>query len=232
MRERIFIVEDEVIVAIEIKRTIEKLGFLFAGMASNDTDALRAVPEVMPDLILMDIMLKKSRNGIEINRELRKAYRIPVIYLTSVTDTVMMQEAVETEPVGYLLKPFRREELHSTILLGLYKASAKECSRPELLNLGYGYFYDTAEEMLFFRKEYIPLGKKEGKLLKILIDAEGSVIPFHVIESLIWDGALISESALRTLLYRINNKLDHKLIETVPGYGCRLITPPTNHPKP
>lgn len=223
MRERIFIVEDEVIVAIEIKRTIEKLGFLFAGMASNDKDALRAVPEVMPDLILMDITLKKSRSGIEINRELRKHYRIPVIYLTSVTDTSIMQEAIATEPVGYLLKPFRREELHSTILLGLYKAAAKEVARPDLLALGYGYFYDLSEEKLFYGKEYIPLGKKEGKLLKILIDAEGRVVPFNLIESLIWEGALISESTLRTLLYRLNNKLDHKLIETVSRYGCRLV---------
>ncbi|HHO64923.1 MAG TPA: DNA-binding response regulator, partial [Epsilonproteobacteria bacterium] len=122
-----------------------------------------------------------------------------------------------------LLKPFRREELHSTILLGLYKAAGKEVARADLLALGYGYFYDLSDEKLFYGKEYIPLGKKEGKLLKILIDAEGRVVPFNVIESLIWEGALISESALRTLLYRLNNKLDHKLIETVPGYGCRLV---------
>lgn len=225
MNKRIYIVEDEAIVALEIKRNIIKLGYIFVGMASNYDDALNGIQVSSPDLIIMDITLKYSKSGIEIAQELQKTNAIPIIFLTSITDESTMHAAIATEPVGYLVKPFKREELQSTILLGLYKSSQKIRTRRDLFPLGYDYFYNIDAKLLFYGEEYIHLGKKETALLHILVEAKGAVVSFNILEELIWGGSAKSESAFRTLLYRLNLKLDCKLIESLSSYGCRLLLP-------
>ena len=223
MSKRIYIVEDEAIVALEIKRAIIKLGYDFSGMASNYNDALQGIKETSPDLILMDITLKYSKSGIEIAKELQKSHTIPIIFLTSITDESIMHAAIATEPSGYLLKPFRREELQSSILLSLYKSSQQRVIKKELFDLGKGYFYNKDEKLLFYGDEHIALGKKEAKLLHILVEAKGAIVSFTLLEEMIWEDSTITGSAFRTLLYRLNLKLDYKLIESIPSYGCKLL---------
>jgi len=225
MHKHIYIVEDEAIVALEMKRAIEKLGYAFAGMAANYDDAMRGIEESSPDLILMDITLKYSKSGIEIAKDIHIKYTVPIIFLTSITDESTMYDAIATNPIGYLLKPFRREELHSMILLGLYKASQQTLTRIDMFHLGHGYYYNLDEKLLFYGEKHISLGKKEEKLLSLLVEAKGEVVPFKILEDRIWDGELVGQSAFRTLLYRLNLKLEYKLIESIPTYGCRLLLP-------
>jgi len=225
MHKHIYIVEDEAIVALELKRAIEKLGYTFAGMAANYDDAMRGIEETSPDLILMDITLKYSKSGIEIAKDVYIKYSIPIIFLTSITDESTMYDAIATNPIGYLLKPFRREELHSMILLGLYKASQQTLTRVDMFPLGHGYYYNLDEKLLFYGDKHISLGKKEEKLLTLLVEAKGEVVSFKILEDCIWDGELVGQSAFRTLLYRLNLKLEYKLIESIPTYGCRLLLP-------
>ena len=225
MSKHIYIVEDEAIVALEIKRAIIKLGYICAGMSSNYDDALEGIKKTNPHLILMDITLKYSKNGIEIARELQKTSTIPIIFLTSVTDELLMRDAIATDPVGYLVKPFRREELHSTILLGIYKSTPHKTIDNTMTSLGNGYHYDREKQLLFYEEQSIILGKKEKKLLSALVDAKGKVVSFQLLEEIIWEGNNVSESTFRTLLYRLNSKLDYKLIESIPYHGCRLPYP-------
>lgn len=227
MHKRIFIVEDEAIVALEMKRAIKKLGYTVAGMAANYDDAIRGIDEHSPDLILVDITLKYSKSGIEIAKVVSAKYTIPIIFLTSITDEATMYDAIATNPVGYLLKPFRREELHSMILLGLYKAVHQTQSKTDMLSLGHGYYYHVDDKLLFYGEKHIALGKKEERLLRLLVEAKGGVVSFKTLEEMIWEGGLVSQSAFRTLLYRLNLKLEYKLIESLPAYGCRLLLPKT-----
>ena len=227
MNKHIYIVEDEAIVALELKRTVMKLGYKCAGMSSNYNDALVGIKEAKPDLILMDITLKYSKSGVEIAKELKKIQSIPIIFLTSVTDESTMEEAISTEPSGYLLKPFRREELKSTILLSLYKSSQHIYISNDKLSLGHNYFYNEEEQLLFYDEQLISLGKKESKLFDVLLQSKGEVVSFKILEEIIWEGRCVSESAFRTLLYRLNLKLDYKLIESIPNYGCKLLLPET-----
>ena len=231
MPKRIFVVEDEAIVALEIARTVEKFGYVCVGMAADYEGALRNIREKLPDLVVIDLMLKGDRTGIDIARELHNiSESISFIYLTSVTDERWMHEAIATEPAGYLLKPFRREELQSTLLLAFHKqdlrlggSSINTQEDSERISLGYGYYYDRKIDRVFFEERHIPLGSREKDLLRILIDAGGDVVPFGILEELIWGGQPVSDSTLRTLIYRLKTKLDPRLIETVPRLGCRLV---------
>lgn len=223
MPKSIYIVEDEAIVALELKREILKLGYYFSGMSSNYTDALEGIKKSSPDLILMDITLKYSKSGIEIAKTLQETSQIPIVYLTSITDESTMKEAIITNPCGYLLKPFRRAELHSCILLALNQPSQDTIHAKTVISLGDGYVYDLEEKLLFYNDVHVSLGKKERKLLDILINAKGDIVSFNLLESLIWEGNAVAPSAFRTLLWRINRKLKHKPIESIPSYGCRIL---------
>ena len=121
-QERILIVEDEKIIALDLKRRLEKFGYLVVGMASRANEAVDAAGSEHPDLVLMDIMLAGDHDGIEAATRIRDLYRIPVVFLTAYADEETLQRAKIAEPVGYVLKPFKERELYSTIDIGLYKS--------------------------------------------------------------------------------------------------------------
>lgn len=120
-KRRIFITEDERLVAISLERKLNGLGYQVVGMASSGQEALEKVAETTPDLILMDIQLKGNLDGIETAAQLRTKIDVPIIYLTAYDDEATLQRAKLTEPFGYLLKPYQARDLRTTIEMALYK---------------------------------------------------------------------------------------------------------------
>lgn len=117
----IFIVEDESIVAKDIQNNLIKLGYNVVGIANNGKDAIDQIKETNPDVILMDIMIKGDLTGIEVAEQVRKHISVPVIFLTAYADESTLSRAKVTEPYGYILKPFKEIDLHSTIEMAVYK---------------------------------------------------------------------------------------------------------------
>ncbi|MFO0358409.1 MAG: LytR/AlgR family response regulator transcription factor [Sphingobacteriaceae bacterium] len=117
----IFIVEDESIVAKDIQNSLIKLGYNVVGTANNGADAIKQIKETNPDLVLMDIMIKGPMTGIEVSEKLKETMNLPVIYLTAYADEATLSKAKITEPYGYILKPFKEIDLHSSIEMSAYK---------------------------------------------------------------------------------------------------------------
>ncbi len=117
----IFIVEDESIVAKDIQNSLTKLGYNVVGFANNGKDAIEKIIELMPDLVLMDIMIKGGLTGIEVSEKIKEKMNVPVIFLTAYADEGTLSRAKITEPYGYILKPFKEIDLHSTIEMAVYK---------------------------------------------------------------------------------------------------------------
>ena len=117
------IVEDEKIIALDLQRRLERFGYSVIGMASDGAEAIALARERSPDIILMDIMLAGSMDGIEAAKQIRAQLAIPVIFLTAYTDEKTLERAKEVEPFGYILKPFKERELYTTIDIALYKNS-------------------------------------------------------------------------------------------------------------
>ncbi len=137
-KTKILIVEDERIVAEDIRRNLESLGYQVVASVSSGKAALKEAAKLKPDLALMDIVLEGEMNGIETARRFRSRYGIPVIYLTAYTDEAILDQAKVTEPFGFIVKPFDGRELRSTIQMALYKHKAEmtlEESREQLRNL-------------------------------------------------------------------------------------------------
>jgi CheY-like chemotaxis protein len=120
-RPAIYIVEDEAIVANDIKETLKSLGYDVPGIAKSGEIALVKVKELMPDLVLMDIHLAGQMDGVETAGMIHVLYSIPVIYLTAYADKALLDRAKVTEPYGYVIKPYDERELHSVIEMSLYK---------------------------------------------------------------------------------------------------------------
>jgi|GEM_PF-5479961 len=118
---KIFIVEDEKVVAVDIKNTLLHLGYAVCGIALSGEDALKQIKETQPALVLMDIVLTGDMDGIETAEHIRHRFNIPVIYLTAYADQGTLERAKITEPFGYIIKPFEGKELYTAIEMALYK---------------------------------------------------------------------------------------------------------------
>jgi FOG: CheY-like receiver len=116
----ILIVEDESIVALDIKDKVERLGYNVLAVVSSGEKAIEEVKKVQPELVLMDIVLKGEIDGIETARQIREHFDIPIIYLTAHSDTQTLTRAKITGPFGYLVKPFVDTELRKAIEAVLY----------------------------------------------------------------------------------------------------------------
>jgi PAS domain S-box-containing protein len=118
---RIFIVEDEAIVVNDLKETLESLGYSVIGTAKSGEAAIQNIAETKPDLVLMDIHLAGTMDGVRAAEEIHKMSDIPVIYLTAYADKTLLERAKVTEPYGYIVKPYEERGLHSAIRMALSK---------------------------------------------------------------------------------------------------------------
>lgn len=121
MYANVLIVDDEVVVAEDIRRQLRSLGYTVVGVASSGVDAIRLGGEHRPDLILMDIKLKGAMDGIEAARSIQERFDIPVIYLTAFSDDETLERARHTLPLAYLIKPFVSTDLRAAVELALFR---------------------------------------------------------------------------------------------------------------
>ena len=118
---KIMVVEDEGIIAQDIKNCLENLGYTVPEVVFTGHEAIEKAALIRPDLILMDIVLKGEIDGIETAAEIKSRYSIPIVYLTAYEDDKTLKRAKLTEPLGYILKPFEERYLRSSIEMALYK---------------------------------------------------------------------------------------------------------------
>lgn len=121
----ILIVEDETIVAEDLAKKLQRLGYAVAGTTDLGEDAFKLTQELRPSLVLMDIRLAGAMDGVEAAERIRRECGVPVIYLTASSDRATVDRAKVTEPFGYILKPFEDRELGSQIEMALYKHQAE-----------------------------------------------------------------------------------------------------------
>lgn len=120
-RGNILVVEDEIIVALDLKRCLQGMGYQVDQVVTAGEKAVEAAKNKRPDLVLMDIRLQGKMNGIEAAKVIHSQYDVPVVYLTAYADDQTLQQATAAGPYGYLVKPFEARELKTTIEVAIFK---------------------------------------------------------------------------------------------------------------
>jgi DNA-binding LytR/AlgR family response regulator len=121
MAVNILVTEDESIVRKDIERSLKKLGYNVVGSADTGEKAVELAISLKPDIALMDIFLKGEMTGIEAAERIKREIDIPIIFLTAYADESTLAKAKVTEPHGYILKPFKEIDIHTSIEMAIHK---------------------------------------------------------------------------------------------------------------
>jgi two-component system sensor histidine kinase/response regulator len=133
-RPKILVVEDEAIVARDIQQQLASLGYDPVGHATRGEDAIAQTLALKPDLVLMDIQLAGSMDGISAAQALREQTLVPVVFLTAFASDDTLARAKEVQPYGYILKPFSERELRTVLEMALYKCGSEAKLREAALH--------------------------------------------------------------------------------------------------
>ena len=117
----ILIIEDEAVLALGLKYTLKNFGYSVSGIENSMQGTINHLNSSIPNFALVDIKLKNSSCGIEIAKFLWQTRKIPIIFLTSYSDEKTIEKTLSCEPYGYLIKPCKDKELHTTIQISLNK---------------------------------------------------------------------------------------------------------------
>ncbi|WP_373073200.1 response regulator [Sulfurimonas sp.] len=239
----IIIVEDDEITALNLSMSLQKHGYNVVAVCSNVTDAKNKISTNIPNLAIIDISLQDISDGIELATFIKQQYNIPFIYLTSHSDDDIISQAKITEPYGYIVKPFDPSSLHATIQMALFKFDVENSRKDDLsslkmdkLNLekllyskrasdepivpfGSDYHLDISICETFYKGKKIKLTKKENAFLRLLVAQLGQVVTFEQARDYVWDESGATENSVRTLVWRLRNKLETDIIKNASGIG-------------
>ena len=122
---RALIVEDEALIAEELIERLSRLGFSIIAAVDSAEEGIEIATRERPDLVLMDIRLRGEKDGVQAAEEIRQQVDVPIVYLTAYSDQLTVDRAKGTEHDGFILKPFHKSELQSTVEIALWRHSVR-----------------------------------------------------------------------------------------------------------
>ena len=223
---RVLVVEDEQKIAQFLKKGLTEKGY--AVETVGDADAALARLEGSPfDLIILDLLLPGSRDGLELCREARsRGIKAKILMLTARETVENKIEGLDAGADDYLVKPFSFREL-----LARLRALLRRTETPEPSPLSWGDLsYDPEAREVSRAGEVIRLTAREGALFELLLRRRGRVVPRSEIQARIWEDAYdLSTNIIDVYINALRKKIDagehEKIIQTVRGVGYRVREP-------
>lgn len=241
--KKVIIVEDDEITALNLKLSLQKQGYEIVSVCENVKQAKNDIDNYLPDIVIIDISLQKSNDGIALAKDIREEHNIPFIFLTSYSDDEIISQAKLTEPYGYIVKPFDPSSLHATIQVALFKYELeqerensinslkvdkmsldkllhmKKAKDKPIVQFGDDYYLDISICETFYKGKKIKLTKKENAFLRLLVAQLGVVVSFEQAMNYVWEEHGATENSVRTLVWRLRNKLQDDIIKNASGIG-------------
>ncbi len=245
-KNSIIIVEDDEVTALNLKLSLQKQGYKILAISDSLDDAKAQISIYKPDIAIIDISLQSGLDGIELAKIIKASYSIPFIFITSYSDDDIINEAIKTEPYGYIIKPFDPTSLHATIQMAIFKFNIenqhykelqyKKINEESLSKLLYekkdketpivrfssNYCIDLSKDEIFYKKERLVLTKKERLILKLLVAKTGEIVSFSEAVEFVWRDKKATENNIRTLIWRLRKKLPTDIIKNSSGIGYHI----------
>jgi DNA-binding response OmpR family regulator len=122
---RALIVEDEALIAEELRERLSRIGFFVIAAVDTADEGIAIATQERPDLVLMDIRLKGEKDGVQAAEEILRQVDVSIVYLSAHSDHLTVNRARQTDHDGFILKPFHRRELHSTIEVAMLRRAIR-----------------------------------------------------------------------------------------------------------
>lgn len=123
---RALIIEDEILIAEELKERLSRLGYSVVGAVDSADEGIAIATRELPDVVLMDIRLKGEKDGIQAAREIQQKVDLPIVYVTAYSDPLTVERVKRTDHDGFILKPFHRQDLQSTIQIAIERHAIRK----------------------------------------------------------------------------------------------------------
>lgn len=206
---QVLIVEDELIIAEDMKEMLLELQYEVTGIAADYEEAHELLRSRVPDIALVDIRLRGHEDGILLAQNLRDRYHIPVVFVSSNTDKATVERAKQVHPEGYIVKPFNRDDLYTAIEIALFNyPQNRQKAQP-----------DSAREESAVIRDHIFV-RKDSMLIKIRFDdlvwmeADQNYLTLHCT-----DARHLIRSALKEFLDKIPQG---RFLQVHKSYGVNI----------
>ena len=220
----IIIVEDEPLSAMFIERVVIQMGHKVVGIYEDSDNAFLAIKQNKPDIIFMDINIYGSLDGIDLTKNLALGSETEVLYISSYSDSEIIDKALLTNPSNYLIKPIKEEELKIALTLIKKRRNTltqKDDSRIFLLNELY---YDLDTHELYEIGHPFSLSLIEKKLIDLFIKNRNTTVSVEQIEQSVWESKPVANSTIRDAISLLRKKIPDLPLKTNFGRGYTLST--------
>ena len=212
------IVEDEAITQRYLKDILTEKGVKYIDCLDNAEDAMEAIREREYQLILMDINIKGTMDGIQLSKKILDKHVLPIVFISAYSDDETMEDVLELSPYGFITKPFGANEVLTSLRVAYkrfltFEAKAMKERSEKMIQISEQYHYATDTSTLFEYGKAVKLNTKQNILIEILVKNINNTVSFDELTIQIWSDELIADSSLRTLVYSLR-----KLLPALPLY--------------
>ncbi len=232
---KVIIVEDELLSQRHITKILESLGVEVVGCYDNAADARAAVTKDSCDMILMDINIKGSEDGIQLSRNLLQQYNIPIVFISAYSDSETLEEVMDLSPYGFITKPFGAKDVEVAIGIA-YKRfnidkhkktldqTPMQSAQPssDIIRINSEFYFNLKAHTLYHNEEPVRLNRKQIKLIETLVLHLNQIVEYDVIIDEVWPDGVVADSSLRTLVYSVRQLLPELPIESHSKMGYML----------
>ena len=212
--QNVVIVEDEVITQRYLQDILSNIEVNVSGCFDNASDTLEALKSISCDMILMDINIKGSMDGIQLARKILETYTFPVVFITAHNDDATLEELLELAPYGFISKPFSSKEVLTTLKIAYKRylihsevSKVKTSDEPTDIVINEYYTYSRNVSVLYYDGQAVKLNKKQSQLLEILSKNINHTVVYDTLISQLWEDDTVADSTLRTLVYSVRKLL-------------------------
>lgn len=216
---KILIVEDEAIAAEYLRMVLEKRGWEVVDSVDNGVDALAALRQHEPHLVLMDIMIQGGKSGCEVAMEMHKISHCSIVFTTAYADEEMISYAMEARADGYIIKPYNEKELIATI--SLLCAKHTPLNPLKTTRIAGGFYFDHDSGLLYKDAEVVKIGPRALKFIQVLCANRHTCVSYETLYASIWDDAM-NLKKLQMVVYRIREACGEGFLENINGMGYRI----------
>jgi len=215
-RINVLILENETDTSRSLAAILRKMGFINIFTASSHTEALALAEKYRFHIMLSTVKIGDTYDGVHTVKVLQELYTFAVIFICSYNDEKTLLKVSEVDFIGYLLKPCREDEVETLIAIAIKKYNFLEDAPVKTSGI---YTFDSHKNILYRNGKAVVLTKKEQLFFSLFFHNLDIVIPYSVIDEIVWETNNVHSNTRRTFLYRIKKRFPGLVFQIIRNVG-------------